>query len=79
MENEDKMIFSVVSALSHVNEHIYVIIVPLHVLVFYQPLNLLLDQLLAGKEHVLQDINQLHLKRVTRSANTHQATVRSYL
>jgi hypothetical protein len=30
--------------------------------VLYQPLNLLLDQLLAWQEHVLQNIHQLSLK-----------------
>ena len=48
--------------LGHVDEHIDVVIVPLHVLVFYQPLYLLLDQLLAGQEHVLQNVHKFRLK-----------------
>ena len=43
--------------LGHINEHINIIIVPLHILVLYQPLYLLLDQFLAWQKHVLQNIN----------------------
>ena len=49
--------------LSHVNEKIDVVIVPLHVLVLYQPLYLLLDQFLTWQKHVLQYIYQLSLNQ----------------
>ena len=48
--------------LRHVNKHINVVIVSLHVLVLYQPLNLLLDQLLAWQEHILENIHQFSLQ-----------------
>ena len=48
--------------LGHVGEEVHVVLVPPHVLVFYQPLDLLLDQLLAGQEHVLEDVHQLGLQ-----------------
>ena len=52
--------------LGHVGEQVHVVLVPPHVLVFYQPLDLLLDQFLAGQEHVLEDVHQLGLQlRVT--------------
>ena len=42
---------------SHVDEQVDIVLVSLHVLVFYQPLDLLLDELLTRQKHVLQDIN----------------------
>ena len=47
--------------LSHVDEEIDVIIIPLHVLVLYQPLYLLLDEFLAWQKHILQNVYQLSL------------------
>lgn len=48
-------------ALSHVDESVDVVVVPLHVFMFDQPLELLLDHLLRWQEHIFQDIDQLGL------------------
>jgi len=37
---------------SHVDEQVDIVLVSLHVLVFYQPLDLLFDHLFGGQEHV---------------------------
>lgn len=46
----------------HVNKLVNVFLVPTHVFVLYEPLNLLLNHLLGRKEHVLQDFHKLRLK-----------------
>ena len=46
-------------ALRHVDEHVDVVLVALHVLVLDEPLDLLLDHLLGGEEHVLEDVDEL--------------------
>ena len=50
------------SSSSHVDEQVDIVLVSLHVLVFYQPLDLLFDHLFGGQEHVFQDLNQLGLQ-----------------
>jgi len=47
--------------LGNVDEGVDVGLVPLHVLVLYQPLDLLLDELFAWEEHVLQNVHQFSL------------------
>lgn len=46
---------------SHINEGVDVVVIPPHVLLFDQPLQLLLDHLLRGQKHVLKNIDQLGL------------------
>ena len=41
---------------SHVDEQVDIVLVSLHVLVLYQPLDLLFDHLFGGQEHVLQGL-----------------------
>lgn len=43
--------------LSHVDESVDVVVIPLHVLVFDQPLQLLLNHFFRGQEHVFQDVD----------------------
>ena len=43
--------------LSHVDEEVDVVLVPLQVLVLNEPLNLLLDHLLGWQELVLEDVD----------------------
>ena len=54
----DKVIFES----CEVDKEISVVFVPLHVSMFYQPLNLFLDHLLGRNEHVLEYLHQLRLQ-----------------
>ena len=45
--------------LRHIDEQVDVVLVPLHVLVLNQPLDLFLDHFLGGQEHIFQDVDQL--------------------
>lgn len=49
-------------ASSHVDELVDALLVPAHVLVLNEPLDLLLDHLLGRQKHVLQDLHQLGLQ-----------------
>ena len=49
--------------LSHVDKHVYVVIISLHILVFYQPFYLFFDKFLARKELILEDIHQFSLRK----------------
>lgn len=57
--------------LRHVDEHVDVVFVSPHVLVLDQPLDLLLDHLLRGQEHVLEDVDQLGLQLRVRNLLPH--------
>lgn len=50
-------------SLGHVDECVDVVIVSFHVLVLDQPLELLLDHLFRGQEHILEDVDQLGLQQ----------------
>ena len=52
---QDELVLSF--QLRHVDEHVDVVLVAAHVLVLDQPLDLLLDHLLGGKKHVLQNVD----------------------
>lgn len=49
--------------LSHVDKHVDVVIISLHILVFYQPFYLFFDKFLARKELILEDIHQFSLRK----------------
>ena len=49
-------------SLRHVHKDVDVILVSFHVFVFDEPLDLFLDHLLRGQEHVLEDFDELRLK-----------------
>ncbi len=57
--------------LCEVNERVETIVVPLHVLVFDEPLNLFFDHLLGRNEHVLEDLNELRLEGCVGHPFTH--------
>lgn len=57
--------------LRQVDEGAEVLLIAFHVLVFDEPLDLLLDELLGGDEHVLEDLHQFRLQRCIRHAFPH--------
>lgn len=50
-----------VCVLGHVYKHIYVIVIPSHVLVFDQPFQLLFDHLFRWQKHILQYVDKFRL------------------
>lgn len=51
-KKELNLMWQLHDALCHIDEHIYIVLVSLHVLVFNQPLNLFFDELFWRQEHV---------------------------